>query len=76
MVHLPNWSNGAFILFVTNFITILGIVFAAVWTTNQNWLLRQVVEAGVDARTQSAVHFQALSVYDPCGSPEYLSSAQ
>jgi hypothetical protein len=81
MMLLPSWSNGAFILFVTNFITILGIVFATVWTTNQNWIIRRMVEAGVDARTQSTMQFQAksiaeaLSAFNPYGSSEFLSSA-
>jgi hypothetical protein len=82
MILLPGWSSGAFILFITNFITILGIVFATVWTTNQNWILRRMVEAGVDARTQSTMRFQpksiveALSIFDPYDSPEFLSPAQ
>lgn len=81
MILLPGWSSGAFILFVANFITILGIVFATVWTTNQNWIIRRMVEAGVDARTQSTMRFQAksiaevLSAFDPYGSSELLSSA-
>jgi len=81
MILLPSWSSGAFILFVANFITILGIVFATVWTTNQNWIIRRMVEAGIDARTQSTMHFQAksiaeaLSAFDPYGSSEFLSSA-
>jgi len=82
MVVLPGWSSGAFILYVTNFITILGIVFATVWTTNQNWILRRMVEAGVDARTQSTMRFQpksiveALSVDDASLTKEFLSPAQ
>jgi hypothetical protein len=81
MVLLPGWSNGAYILYVANFITILGIVFATVWTTNQNWIFRRMVESGVDARTQSTMHFQsksivdALSVFDPYDSPEFLFPA-
>jgi hypothetical protein len=76
MIFLPSWSNGAYILFVSNFITILGIVFATVWTTSLNWVMRRMVEAGVDARTQSTMQFQAktiadaFSMYDPYGSPE------
>jgi len=78
MILLPGWANGAFILYVANFITILGIVFATVWTTNQNWIYRRMVEAGVDGRTQSTMRFQnksivdALSVFDPYDSPEFL----
>ncbi|KAI0304411.1 hypothetical protein B0F90DRAFT_1815742 [Multifurca ochricompacta] len=76
MILLPDWSSGVYILFVANFITILGIVFATVWTTNQNWILRRMVEAGVDARTQSTMRFQtksiadAFSVYDPYDTPD------
>jgi len=79
MIFLPGWSNGAYILFVANFITILGIVFATVWTTNLNWIMRRMVEAGIDARTQSTMRFQAksiedaLSVCDPCSSPDFFS---
>ncbi|KAI9512426.1 hypothetical protein F5148DRAFT_901752 [Russula earlei] len=78
MVLLPSWSNGAYLLFLANFITILGIVFATVWTTNQNWIIRKMVEAGVDARTQSTMRFQtksiseAVSEFDPFDSPEFL----
>ena len=78
MIFLPGWSNGAYILFISNFITILGIVFATVWTTSLNWVMRRMVEAGVDARTQSTMRFQvksiadAFSMYDPYGSPEFL----
>jgi hypothetical protein len=79
MISLPGWSSGAYLLYVANYITILGIVFATVWTTNLNWIMRRMVEAGVDARTQSTMHFQAksiadaFSVYDPYGSPEFQS---
>jgi hypothetical protein len=80
MISLPSWSSGAYILFVSNFITILGIVFATVWTTNLNWVMRRMVEAGVDARTQSTMRFQAktvadaFSMHDPYGSPtEFFS---
>ncbi len=71
MTLLPDWAGGVYILFVANFVTIFGIVFATVWTTNQNWILRRMVEAGVDGRTQSTMRFQsksivdAPSVYDP-----------
>lgn len=81
MVFLPGWSNGAYILFVANFITILGIVFATVWTTNLNWIMRRMVEAGIDARTQSSMHFQAKSIADefsmcdPYSSPDFCSPA-
>ena len=81
MILLPGWSSGAFILFVANFITILGIVFATVWTTNQNWIIRRMVEAGIDARTQSTMHFQAktiieaVSPFDPYDISEFPSSA-
>jgi hypothetical protein len=77
MIFLPRWSSGAFILFTANFTTILGIVFATVWTTNQNWITSRMVEAGVDARTQSTMRFQAKSiteafpVYDPEEPPEF-----
>ncbi|KAH9980258.1 hypothetical protein BGW80DRAFT_1274344 [Lactifluus volemus] len=64
MIVLPDWSNGTYILFISNFATILGIVFATVWTTNQNWILRRMVEAGIDARTQSTMRFQAKSITD------------
>jgi hypothetical protein len=79
IIFLPGWSNGAYILFVANFITILGIVFATVWTTNLNWIMRRMVEAGIDARTQSTMHFQAKSitdtssVCDPYSSPDFFS---
>lgn len=69
MILLPDWPGGVYILFVANFITIFGIVFATVWTNNQNWIIRR---AGVDDRIQSTMHFQsksiiddALSVHDP-----------
>lgn len=64
MIFLPGWSNGTYILFVANYITILGIVFATVWTTNLNWIMRRMAEAGNDARTQSTMHFQAKSIAD------------
>jgi hypothetical protein len=64
MILLPDWSGGTYILFISNFVTILGIVFATVWTTNQNWILRRMVEAGIDARTQSTMRFQAKSIAD------------
>jgi hypothetical protein len=81
MSILPAWSNGAYILFIANFISILGIVFATVWTTNQNWIMHWMAEAGVDARTQSTMRFQtksiteAFSVCDPYESPEFLFPA-
>jgi len=71
MILLPDWLGGVYILFIANFVNIFGNVFATVWTTNQNWISRRMVEAGVDVRTQSTMHFQtksiadALSVYDP-----------
>jgi len=66
MSLLPGWAGGVYILFVANFVTIFGIVFATVWTTNQNWILRRMVEAGVDVRTQSTMHFQSKSTADVC----------
>ncbi|KAI0269846.1 hypothetical protein BC834DRAFT_967582 [Gloeopeniophorella convolvens] len=82
MILLPHWTSGIYILFVANFVTILGIVFATVWTTNQNWILRRMLEAGNDARTMSAMRFQAktitdaLSVCDPYESPDFLITAR
>lgn len=79
MISLPKWSSGAFILYVANFIAILGIVFATVWTTKLNWVLRRMVESGADTHTQSTMRFQAKSIADaftmcdPYGSPELLS---
>ena len=55
MISLPGWSSGAYILFVANFITILGIVFATVWTTNLNWIMRRMVEAGIRS-TYTIIH--------------------
>jgi hypothetical protein len=81
MSFLPAWSNGAYIIFIANFISILGIVFATVWTTNQNWIMRRMAECGVDARTQSTMRFQTksitevFSVCDPYESPEFLFPA-
>ncbi|KAI0250804.1 hypothetical protein BJV78DRAFT_537291 [Lactifluus subvellereus] len=78
MIVLPDWTSGTYIIFIANFITILGIVFATVWTTNQNWILRRMVEAGIDARTQSTMHFQtksttdAFSVFDPYDTPSFM----
>jgi hypothetical protein len=78
MIVLPDWTSGTYIIFIANFITILGIVFATLWTTNQNWILRRMVEAGIDGRTQSTMHFQsksttdAFSVYDPFDTPNFL----
>ena len=77
MIVLPEWPGGVYLLFIANFVTIFGIVFATVWTTNQNWMLRRMAEAGVDARTQSTMHFQskstvdALSEYDPYDSTDF-----
>jgi hypothetical protein len=80
MILLPEWHGGVYILFIANFLTIFGIVFATVWTTNQNWILRRLVEAGVDVRTQSTMHFQSksitdasLSVNDPYDSADFIS---
>jgi hypothetical protein len=79
MIFLPGWSSGAYILFVANYITILGIVFATVWTTNLNWIMRRMVEAGIDSRSQSSMRFQAksiadaFSVCDPYNSPDFFS---
>jgi hypothetical protein len=77
MILLPDWSSGTYIIFIANFVSILGIVFATVWTTNQNWILRRMVEAGIDARTQSTMRFQikstidAVSLYDPYDVPNF-----
>jgi hypothetical protein len=79
MISLPSWSSGAYILYVANFIAILGIVFATVWTTNLNWIMRRMVEAGADTHTQSTMRFQAKSIadvftmYDPYGPPDFFS---
>jgi len=79
MISLPSWSSGAYILYVANFIAILGIVFATVWTTNLNWIMRRMLESGADTHTQSTMRFQAKSIadvftmYDPYGSPEFFS---
>ncbi|KAI9443228.1 hypothetical protein H4582DRAFT_2196147 [Lactarius indigo] len=76
MTLLPDWVGGVYILFIANFVTIFGIVFATVWTTNQNWILRRMAEAGLDGRTRSTMRFQsksivdALSVYDPYDSTD------
>jgi hypothetical protein len=61
MISLPSWVSGAYLLYVANYITILGIVFATVWTTNLNWIMRRMVEAGVDARTQSTMRHIRIS---------------
>lgn len=64
MILLPEWSGGIFLLLIANFVTIFGIVFATIWTTNQNWISRRMVEAGVDVRTQSTMHFQSKTIAD------------
>jgi len=63
-VFLPGWSSGAYVLLISNFVTIIGIVFATVWATNQTWITRHMEQFNitVDARTQSTVHFPAGSI--------------
>jgi hypothetical protein len=39
-VFLPGWSSGAYIIFVANFITIIGVVIATVWAIGQSRLIR------------------------------------
>ena len=41
----PHFMDGVFILFTNNFVTILGVVFATVWTSKQNWALRRMLES-------------------------------
>jgi hypothetical protein len=38
-VFLPGWFSGAYIIFVANFITIVGIVVATIWAINQTTTL-------------------------------------
>lgn len=39
-VILPGWFSGAYIIFVANFVTIIGIVLATVWAITQKRMLR------------------------------------
>jgi hypothetical protein len=39
-IILPGWFSGAYIIFVANFVTIIGIVLATVWAINQKRMLR------------------------------------
>jgi hypothetical protein len=36
----PDMMNGIYIIYCNNFVTILGVVFATVWTTKHNWSLQ------------------------------------
>ncbi|KAI0051147.1 hypothetical protein FA95DRAFT_391860 [Auriscalpium vulgare] len=62
MLTMPHFINGIYIIFANNFVTILGVVFATVWTSQQNWVLRHLVETGADARTVSEMQFRVKSV--------------
>ncbi|KAN0109112.1 hypothetical protein V8E52_009634 [Russula decolorans] len=42
VVFLPGWFSGAYVIFVANFITIIGIMFATVWAINQSRMMRPV----------------------------------
>ncbi|KAI0061679.1 hypothetical protein BV25DRAFT_1805383 [Artomyces pyxidatus] len=71
MITMPHFTHGIYIIFANNFVTILGVVFATVWTSQQNWILRHLLENGGDVRTLSSIQFRAKSVnssesvYDP-----------
>lgn len=66
-VLLPGWFSGAYIIFVANFINIIGIVFATAWAINQRTKTRRMVKfnAGVHARTtRTTIRIPATSITD------------
>jgi hypothetical protein len=66
-VLLPGWFSGAYIIFVANFINIIGIVFATAWAINQRTKIRRVVNfnAGAHARTtRTTIQFPVASIAD------------
>lgn len=51
--------DGIYIIYTNNFVTILGVVFATVWTSKQNWALRAVLTASPPV---SSIHFRPKSL--------------
>ena len=66
-VLLSGWFSGAYIIFVANFINIIGIVFATAWAINQRTRMCQMVKfnTGVHARTtRTMIRILATSITD------------
>ncbi|KAI0317790.1 hypothetical protein OF83DRAFT_1058033 [Amylostereum chailletii] len=68
----PHFMSGVYIVFVNNFVTILGVVFATIWTSKQNWALRRMLGTPTfDDRPLSTIQFRVKSlstmssVFDP-----------
>lgn len=40
MAARPHWMQGIYIIYINNYVTILGMVFATVWTSRHNWAMR------------------------------------
>jgi hypothetical protein len=57
----PKLMAGIYIMYTNNFIGILGVVFATVWTSRQNWVLRAILHV---SRPMSSIHFRPKSEED------------
>ena len=52
-ILLPGWFSGAYIIFVTNFINIIGIIFATAWAINQRMKTRRMVKFNADVHAHT-----------------------
>ena len=52
-VLLPGWFSGAYIIFVTNFINIIDIIFAMAWAINQRMKTRRMVKFNADVHAHT-----------------------
>ena len=51
MAARPHWMKGIYIIYINNYVTILGTVFATVWTSRQNWATNSSLDSPPDSST-------------------------
>ncbi|VDC00759.1 unnamed protein product [Peniophora sp. CBMAI 1063] len=64
MAAKPHWMRGIYIIYINNYITILGTVFATVWVSRQKWAERSILDSPLDsslpptgdARSEKSMH--------------------
>ncbi|KZV70210.1 hypothetical protein PENSPDRAFT_685717 [Peniophora sp. CONT] len=49
MAAQPHWMEGIYIIYINNYVTILGTVFATVWTSRHNWATRTILDSPPDS---------------------------
>ncbi|KAF9448445.1 hypothetical protein P691DRAFT_775406 [Macrolepiota fuliginosa MF-IS2] len=61
----PSFINGSYILLTNNYVAIIGVVFATIWTRKQNWNNEERSSNRDHRRRKMVVHNESRHAYGP-----------